>query len=345
MEIESRLSDPELGNKPAEFKKLSQEHASLQELVAQYRHYKKVKFDIDSNREMVGDKDVEISNMAKEELKVLEPDLEETRKRLQILLLPKDPNDEKNVVFEIRAGAGGDEAALFVGELFRLYQRYCEKQGWKLDLLSANPTGLGGFKEIVVEIQGQGVYSRLKFEGGVHRVQRVPATEAQGRIHTSTVTVAVLPEAEEVDVNINPIELRIDVFRSGGAGGQGVNTTDSAVRITHIPSGLVVVCQDERSQLKNKDKAMKILRSRLLDLEQEKAAKSVSDARRGMVGTGDRSERIRTYNFPQGRLTDHRIGLTLYQLQDVMEGKIDEIIDGLQAHHQMEILKAQGLGG
>ena len=282
--------------------------------------------------------------MAKEELKTLEPELAQSTKRLQILLLPKDPNDHKNVVFEVRAGAGGEEAALFVGELWRLYQRYCERQGWKVGVLSANPTGLGGMKEIIAEIQGSGVFSRLKFEGGVHRVQRVPATEAQGRIHTSTVTVAIMPEAEELDVNINPVDLRIDVYRSGGAGGQGVNTTDSAVRITHNPSGLVVVCQDERSQLKNKDKAMKILRSRLLDQEQERAAKEHSDARRSMVGTGDRSERIRTYNFPQSRLTDHRIGLTLHQLPDVMEGKIDEIIDGLQANYQMEALKAQGMG-
>jgi peptide chain release factor 1 len=265
------------------------------------------------------------------------------------LLLPKDPNDGKNVIFEVRAGAGGDEAALFVAELFRLYQRYCERQGWKVSILSINPTGLGGLREVIAEVSqasgGAGVYSRLKFEGGVHRVQRVPATETQGRIHTSTVTVAVMPEAEEVDVNINPADLRIDVYRSGGSGGQGVNTTDSAVRITHNPSGLVVVCQDERSQLKNKGKAMKILMARLLDLEQEKAAKSQSDTRRAMVGTGDRSERIRTYNFPQGRLTDHRIGLTLYQLPEVMEGKIDEIVDGLQAYYQMEALKAQGMAG
>jgi peptide chain release factor 1 len=343
-EIESRLADPDIANQPAEFRKLSQEHAGLQELVAEYRHYKKVEAEIASNKELVYEKDPEISDMAKEELKGLEPEREASARRLQILLLPKDPNDHKNVVFEIRAGAGGEEAALFVAELFRLYQRYCERQGWRVDVLSLNPTGLGGMKEIIAEIQGAGVFSRLKFEGGVHRVQRVPATEAQGRIHTSTVTVAVMPEAEEVDVNINPIDLRIDVFRSGGAGGQGVNTTDSAVRITHNPSGLVVVCQDERSQLKNKDKAMKILRSRLLDLELEKAAKSQADTRRAMVGTGDRSERIRTYNFPQGRLTDHRIGLTLYQLPEVMEGKIDEIIDGLQANYQMEILKAQGMG-
>jgi peptide chain release factor 1 len=344
IEIESRLADPGIADRPGEFKKLSQEHASLQEIVHEYRRFKALRSEVESNDELLREKDNEIAAMAKEELKRLEPELEVSKRTLQILLLPKDPNDHKNVVFEIRAGAGGDEAALFVGELFRLYQRYAERQGWKVDLLSANPTGLGGFKEIIVEIQGDRVFSRLKWEGGVHRVQRVPATEAQGRIHTSTVTVAVLPEAEEVDVTINPVDLRIDVFRSGGAGGQGVNTTDSAVRITHIPSGLVVVCQDERSQLKNKDKAMKILRSRLLDQEIERAAKTHADARRSMVGTGDRSERIRTYNFPQGRLTDHRIGLTLYQLPEVMEGKIDEIISGLITNYQMEALKAQGLG-
>ena len=343
LELESRLADPSLADQPNEFRRLSREHASLQELIAEYRGYKGLLSEIGSNRELLEDKDPEFASMAREELKRLEPELELSKRRLQILLLPKDPNDEKNIMFEIRAGAGGEEAALFVGELFRLYQRYSERQGWKVDILSANSTGIGGFKEIIAMIEGQKVFSRLKWEGGVHRVQRVPATEAQGRIHTSTVTVAVLPEAEDVDVNINPTDLRIDVFRSGGAGGQGVNTTDSAVRITHIPTGQVVVCQDERSQHKNKDKAMKILRSRLLEAEQERAAKEHSDARRTMVGTGDRSERIRTYNFPQGRLTDHRIGLTLYQLPEVMEGKIDEILDGLQAHYQMEALKAQGI--
>jgi peptide chain release factor 1 len=345
MEIESRLADPDLASRAGEFRKLSQEHASLQKIVEEFRRYQKLSREIESNKELVYEKDAEISDMAKDELKRLEPELEASKKELQILLLPTDPNDHKNIVLEVRAGAGGDEASLFVAELFRMYQRYGERQGWKIDLLSASGTGLGGFKEIIAEIQGSGVYSRLKWEGGVHRVQRVPATEAQGRIHTSTVTVAVLPEAEEVDVNINPVDLRIDVFRSGGAGGQGVNTTDSAVRITHNPSGLVVVCQDERSQHKNKDKAMKILRSRLLDLETARAAKAHSDARRSMVGTGDRSERIRTYNFPQGRLTDHRIGLTLYQLPEVMEGKIDEIVDGLQAHYQAEALRAAGYGG
>jgi peptide chain release factor 1 len=343
LEIESRLSDPELGSRPAEFRKLSQEHSSLQELVAEFRRYKAFKAEILSNKELLDENDFEIATLAKEELKRLEPALEESVHKLQILLLPKDPNDEKNIMLEIRAGAGGEEAALFAGELFRMYQRYSERQGWRVELLSSNPTGIGGYKEIIAGIEGQRVYSRLKWEAGVHRVQRVPATEAQGRIHTSTVTVAVLPEAEEVDLAVNPADLRIDVFRSGGAGGQGVNTTDSAVRITHIPSGLVVVCQDERSQHKNKDKAMKILRSRLLEAEQARADKEHADARRSMVGTGDRSERIRTYNFPQGRLTDHRIGLTIYQLPEVMEGRVDEIIGALQSHYQMEALKAQGL--
>jgi peptide chain release factor 1 len=344
LEIESKLADPEFGNKPAEFRRLSQEHAELKEVVEEYRRYRTMSRELKENKALLAEKDAEIVEMAKEEIKRLEPEVETATKRLQILLLPRDPNDAKNVVLEIRAGAGGDEAALFVAELFRLYQRYLERSGFRLDLLSANPTGIGGFKEIIVEVTGTNVYQRLKFEGGVHRVQRVPATEAQGRIHTSTVTVAVMPEAEEVDVTINPVDLRIDVFRAGGKGGQGVNTTDSAVRITHNPSGVVVVCQDERSQIKNKDKAMKILRSRLYDLEREKAEKATSDQRKSMVGTGDRSERIRTYNFPQARLTDHRIGLTLYNLADVMEGHIDEIINGLQNHYQMEALKAQGMG-
>lgn len=343
LEIESRLADPELAGKPGEFRRLSQEHAGLQEIVDEYRKYKSMIKELESNKELLSEKDSEIVSMAKDEIKRLEPEIELATKRLQILLLPKDPNDDKNILLEIRAGAGGDEAGLFVGELFRMYQRYAEKQGWRVEPLSANSTGIGGFKEIIASITGPKVYSKLKWEGGVHRVQRVPATEAQGRIHTSTVTVAVLPEAEEVDVDVNPADLRIDVFRSGGAGGQGVNTTDSAVRITHIPSGLVVVCQDERSQLKNKDKAMKILRSRLLSAEQERAAKEHADARRDMVGTGDRSERIRTYNFPQGRVSDHRIGLTLYQLPDVMEGKIEELIDGLISYYQIEALKAQGM--
>jgi peptide chain release factor 1 len=343
IEIESRLSDPDLANKPAEFRSLSQEHAHLQEIVEQYRYFKKLSQEYSDNKELLLEKDPEISQMAKEEIKRIEPEIEAVKKRLQILLLPKDPNDDKNILLEIRAGAGGDEAGLFAGELFRLYQRFSEKQGWRVELLSVSENGVGGFKEIIACVSGPGVYSKLKWEAGVHRVQRVPATEAQGRIHTSTVTVAVLPEAEEVDVQINSADLRIDVFRSSGAGGQSVNTTDSAVRITHIPSGIVVACQDERSQLKNKEKAMKILRSRLLQHEKEKAAKEHADARREMVGTGDRSERIRTYNFPQGRVTDHRIGLTLYQLPDVMEGKIDELINALIQHYQIEALKREGM--
>ncbi len=340
LEIESKLSDPSMAERPDEFRRLSREHAGLQELVDTYRRYRETKKEIVSNKELLSDAD--FSSMAKEELKILEPELERLTKQLQLLLLPQDPNDQKNILLEIRAGAGGEEAALFASELWRLYQKFCDRQGWRIEVLSGSQAEKGGFKEIVALIEGNKVYSRLKFEAGVHRVQRVPETEAQGRVHTSTVTVAVLPEAEEVDVQINPADLRIDVFRSSGAGGQSVNTTDSAVRITHIPTGVVVACQDERSQLKNKDKAMKILRSRLLEAEQERAAKEHADTRRAMVGTGDRSERIRTYNFPQGRLTDHRINFTLYQLPDVMEGHIEQLLDALQTHYQAEALKQAG---
>ena len=340
-EIESLLADPEVGSNQNEYRRLTQEHADLQEIVSEYRNYKKLTEEFKENKELLGDNDAEMSALAKEELKRIEPEIELLKKKLQILLLPKDPNDQKNVVLEIRAGAGGDEAALFVGDLFRLYQRFAERRGWKVDVLSTSQTGGGGLKEIIANIQGEKVYSLMKWEAGVHRVQRVPETEAQGRVHTSTVTVAVLAEAEEVDININPADLRIDVFRSSGAGGQHVNTTDSAVRITHNPTGVVVVCQDERSQIKNKAKAMKILRTRILDSEREKAAKEEASVRKGMVGTGDRSERIRTYNYPQGRITDHRIGLTLYQLPEFMEGKIDEMLDGLQTHYQVEALKSQ----
>lgn len=342
IELESRLSDPALANRPDEFRKLSQEHADLGELIRVYREYRNVKSEIESNKELIREGDDEFIRLAKDEIKRLEPELESLTKQLQVLLLPADPNDGKNILLEVRAGAGGEEAALFASQLFRMYQKFCERQGWRVEVMSTNPTGLGGLKEVIALVTGSKVYSKLKYEGGVHRVQRVPDTEAQGRVHTSTVTVAILPEAEDVDVSINPTDLRIDVFRSGGAGGQGVNTTDSAVRITHLPSGLVVVCQDERSQHKNKDKAMKILKSRLLDAEQERAAKEHSDARRSMVGTGDRSERIRTYNFPQGRLTDHRIGLTIHRLPEYMEGRAEEVIEALQAHYQMEALKAEG---
>ncbi len=342
LEIEHKLGDPSLAERPDEFRRLSKEHASLQDVVAEFRNYRKLKNEISSNRELLAEGDAEFSAMAKEELKTLEPELEASTKRLQVLLLPQDPNDQKNILLEIRAGAGGEEAALFASELYRLYQKFSERQGWRTEVMSVSQAEKGGLKEVIMMIEGQKVFSRLKFEAGVHRVQRVPETEAQGRVHTSTVTVAVLPEAEEVDININPADLRIDVFRSSGAGGQSVNTTDSAVRITHIPSGVVVACQDERSQLKNKEKAMKILRSRILEAEQEKAAKEHADSRRAMVGTGDRSERIRTYNFPQGRLTDHRIGFTLYQLGDVMEGHVDQLLDALQTHYQAEALKQAG---
>lgn len=343
IEVETRLSDPELAGRAEEFKKLSQEHSELQPIVSEYRRFKEVQDELSSNRELLKEKDPELAELAREEVKRLEVELTASQSKLEILLLPKDPNDSKNVVLELRAGAGGDEAGLFAGELFRAYQRYAERQGWRVELLSSNPTGVGGFKEVVAMISGNNVYSSLKWEGGVHRVQRVPQTESQGRVHTSTITVAVLVEADEVDVKINPVDLKIDVFRASGAGGQHVNTTDSAVRITHKPSGIVISCQDERSQHKNKDKAMKILRSKLLDLEIERAAKQESDTRRGMVGTGDRSERIRTYNFPQGRLTDHRINYTVHNLSEVMEGKLDDVIQQIRQHYQMEALKSQGL--
>ncbi len=341
-EIEHKLGDPALADQPEEFRRLSKEHASLVDLVTEYRQYRKVKNEIESNKELIGEGDAEMTAMAKEELKTLEPELDRLAASLQLLLLPQDPNDQKNILLEVRAGAGGDEASLFAAEVFRMYQRFSERQGWRVDVMSVSQGEKGGVKEIIASIEGTKVYSRLKFEAGVHRVQRVPETEAMGRVHTSTVTVAVLPEAEDVDVVIKPADLKIDVFRSSGAGGQSVNTTDSAVRITHIPTGVVVACQDERSQLKNKEKAMKILRSRILEAEQERVAKEHSDTRKAMVGTGDRSERIRTYNFPQGRLTDHRIGFTIHSLPDVMAGHVEPILDALRTHYQAEALKQEG---
>lgn len=340
--LEVRLSDPGLASNPNEFRNLSKERAELIDVVDAYRSYKELCSELESNRALLEDKDSDIRSMAKEELNRLEPEKVVLEEKLKLLLLPKDPNDDKNIVLEVRAGAGGDEAGLFVGELYRMYEKYANAQGWRVELMTVTPTGIGGYKEMIGMISGAKVYSRLKYEGGVHRVQRVPKTETQGRIHTSTVTVAVLPEAEEVEVTVNPSDLRIDVFRAGGPGGQSVNTTDSAVRITHIPSGLVVACQDEKSQHKNKDKALKILRARLYEQERAKAEKELSDTRKSMVGTGDRSERIRTYNFPQTRLTDHRIGLTLHSLGDVMEGKIDEVISALITHYQTEQLKREG---
>ena len=337
-ELETRLSDPETIRDQETFRRLAKEHSDLGEIVRTYDRYLSVQDEIKENRQMLNDSDPEIRQLAKEELDGLEKEAKALEERLKILLLPKDPNDEKNILLEIRAGTGGDEAALFAADLFRMYSRYAEKKGWKVEILSAHETGIGGFKEIIALISGDKVYSRLKYESGTHRVQRVPETETQGRIHTSAVTVAVLPEADEVDVQINPQDLRIDVYRASGAGGQHVNKTESAVRITHIPTGLVVQCQDERSQHKNKAKAMKVLAARLYELKQREQQKQLSEERRSMVGTGDRSERIRTYNFPQGRLTDHRIGLTLYRLEDIMQGELDEVIEALGTHYQAKAL-------
>jgi peptide chain release factor 1 len=321
---------------------LAKERAELEEIVARFREWRKIEQEIENNRELLQEDEEAIRELAKEELNTLRQRKDELEKRLKILILPKDPNDNKNVILEIRAGTGGEEAALFAGELFRMYSRYAESRGWRVEMMSSNPTGLGGFKEIIVSIEGQGAYSRLKFEGGVHRVQRVPVTEGSGRIHTSAVTVAVLPEADEVEIAIDPKEIRVDVFRSSGPGGQSVNTTDSAVRITHIPTGIVVSCQDEKSQHKNRAKGMKILRARLLERKQEEQRSEIAATRKLMVGSGDRSERIRTYNFPQGRLTDHRINFTLYKLDRVMEGEIDEVVEALMTHYQAEALKATG---
>mgnify|MGYP001128194065 FL=1 len=339
-ELERLLSDPAVIANRAEYQKLAKEHADLTPLIETFRDYENAGRQLDEAQQMLREGDEEFRELAKEEIPPLKERIEELEARLTILLLPKDPNDEKNVILEIRAGTGGDEAGLFAADLFRMYARFAEMSGWRVEVLSSSAaSGMGGFKEVIAMIEGRGAYSRLKYESGVHRVQRVPVTEAQGRIHTSAVTVAVLPEAEEVEVQIDPNEIRVDVFRSGGHGGQSVNTTDSAVRVTHIPTGLVVSCQDEKSQLKNKNKAMKVLRARLLDKMQAESAAQMSEARRKQVGSGDRSERIRTYKFPQGRLTDHRIGLTLYNLQAILDGDIQPVIDALATHSQTEELK------
>lgn len=334
------MSNPDIINNPSELQKHAKAQAELTDIVEAYRNYKKVVEELDEAKAMLDDKlDPEMKEMVDLEIEELVEKKEKLEEELKILLLPKDPNDEKNVIVEIRAGAGGDEAGLFAGDLYRMYTRYAENKGWKTELMSAHYSDLGGFKEVIFLIQGLGAYSKLKFESGVHRVQRIPTTESGGRIHTSTATVAVLPEAEEVDVQIDPNEIRIDVFCSSGPGGQSVNTTQSAVRITHIPTGLVVSCQDEKSQHKNKDKALKVLRARLLEKAQSEQAGELAEARRIQVGTGDRSERIRTYNFPQGRVTDHRIGLTLHKLDQVLLGEIDEIIEALITTDQAEKLK------
>ena len=335
------LSDPEIVNDPKKLRDYSKEQSDIAETVQTYREYKKKKQQYQEAKEMLEEKlDPEMREMVKEELHDLEGQLEDLEEQLKILLLPKDPNDDKNVIMEIRGAAGGEEAALFAGDLYRMYSRYAESKGWKTEVIEANPTGLGGYKEIIFMIQGKGAFSRLKYENGAHRVQRVPETESGGRIHTSTATVACLPEAEEVEVEINEKDIRVDTFASSGPGGQSVNTTMSAVRLTHIPTGIVVSCQDEKSQIKNKEKAMKVLRARIYDKYQQEAQAEYDEKRKSAVGTGDRSERIRTYNFPQNRVTDHRIGLTIQKLDQVLEGKLDEVIDALILDEQSRKLES-----
>lgn len=339
-ELNRLISDPEVIANQSEWQKHTKAHAALEEVVLAYREYQQIQQNITENEELLaGSPEPEFRELVELDLAELEEKQEVLTERLRILLLPRDPHDEKNVIMEIRGGTGGDEAALFAADLLKMYTRYAEQNGWKVEMLSSSYTDIGGYKEVIVMIEGKGAYSRLKFESGVHRVQRVPVTEAGGRIHTSAATVAVLPEAEEVDVEINPNEIRIDLFCSSGPGGQSVNTTQSAVRITHLPTGLVVSCQDEKSQHKNKDKAMKVLRARLLEKAQDEQSGEMANARRIMVGSGDRSERIRTYNFPQGRVTDHRIGLTSYRLEDVLQGELDEFIEALITTDQAEKLK------
>jgi len=341
-EIEGLLADPAVVKDQSRYRALAKEHADLVDLANVYQHYCRVKEEIASSQELLRDPDPEVRDMAQAEIAELEAQRAALQEELKVMLLPKDPNDQRNVIIEVRAGTGGDEAALFAGDLFRMYCRYADRQGWKVELLSTAEAEVGGYKEVIALISGKGVYSRLKYESGTHRVQRVPETEAQGRIHTSACTVAVLPEAGDVEVEIDPSDLRIDLFRASGAGGQHVNKTESAVRITHIPTGVVVSCQDEKSQHKNKAKAMKVLQSRLLDaLQAEQDARMAAD-RKSQVGSGDRSERIRTYNFPQGRCTDHRVGLTLYKLEAIMQGDLDEIIDTLTTHDQAEQMAGNG---
>lgn len=341
-ELTELLSSPEVIGNQSEFQKYAKEQSGLSEIVESYRQYKETDRQLQDINSMLGEElDAEMKKMAELEKDELEAEKQKLEEELKILLLPKDPNDEKNVIMEIRAGAGGEEAALFAGNLYKMYLRYAENQGWKTELLSASYTDIGGFKEIFFTVEGKGAYSRLKFESGVHRVQRIPTTESGGRIHTSTATVAVLPEAEEVDIEINPNDLRIDIFCSSGPGGQSVNTTQSAVRITHLPTGMVVSCQDEKSQHKNKDKALKVLRARLLEKAEEEAMGEIASERKSQVGTGDRSERIRTYNYPQGRVSDHRINLTLHKLDQILLGELDEIIDALITTDQAERLRGE----
>lgn len=341
-EVSFKLTQPDVITNRELLQKYTKEHKELQEIVATYRAYKKAKDELAGSRALLESGEPGLADMAREEIRLLEREMEGLEERLHKLLLPRDPNDDKNILLEIRAGTGGDEAGLFAGDLFRMYTRYAEDRGWRVEVMSASEAPSGGYKEIIATITGQGAFSRLKFERGVHRVQRVPTTEASGRIHTSTVTVAVMPEAEDIEVNIQEKDLRIDVFRAGGHGGQSVNTTDSAVRITHLPTGIVVSMQDEKSQFKNKDKAMKILRSRLLDKQIAEADAERRDMRRSQVGTGERSEKIRTYNFPQSRVTDHRINLSIYSIDSILNGDLDQFIDPLTAHFQAEALKEGG---
>ena len=339
-ELERLVVDPAVIANRREYAKLSRERSQLEETVTGYRERQRLERDIAEHRELQHDPDAGVRDLARGELPELEAELAALDERLKALLLPRDPNDERNTVLEIRAGTGGDEAGLFAAELFRMYTRYAERHGWRIEVLSSSPTGIGGLKEVIALVQGEGAYSRLKFEGGVHRVQRVPVTETQGRIHTSAVTVAVLPEAEDVEIDLPEKDLRIDVFRSSGPGGQSVNTTDSAVRVTHLPTGLVVTCQDEKSQHKNKAKALKILRARLLDRARQDQQATIAANRRAMVGSGDRSEKIRTYNFPQSRITDHRVNLTLHQLDRVLDGDLDPVVDALATKARSDALEA-----
>ena len=341
-ELNELMAQPEIALNFERLQNLARERAAIEEVVTRYREYKATMKSLEDTQAMLTQRlDEDMSALAKEEMESLQRKRERLLEEIKFALLPRDPADKKNVIMEIRAGAGGEEAALFAADLFRMYSRYAASKGWKVDIMNSNETGIGGFKEIIFEVKGQGAYSRLKYESGVHRVQRVPVTESSGRIHTSTATVAVLPEADEVEVAIDPNDLRIDTFRSGGAGGQNVNKVASAVRITYIPTGMIVVCQDERSQLQNKIKAMAVLRARLLDQERQRQFQEVTDARRSQVGTGERSEKIRTYNFPQGRVSDHRIGLTIHNLEGILEGDLDDIIDAVATADQTKQLEAK----